>query len=258
MRKLKKAAACLLAAAAAASISLPSLAAEYFGPEGQGVPGHELTEEQKQNGHTTFSIIEAKENPNSISFSVPLYVTMAVTKDSPDVVVPDPGSYSIVNTSKSSGITPAGSSPFDIAVVQMKFSKLNGSTYNTVAGPAVTGENDILFRIGKVTMPALNTAETADVGLRVAGSQFLEDSSAAGAADSNWKKIAAEPGDPANTLKLDLAGTVKADPNLADKAAAAQFRVQYTVSALDDNGKPLGRVYAGDDRTAAGLTETAP
>lgn len=261
MRRLKTLTLCLLAAGGLAAMgSIPGLAAENYGAEGYGNEGHEPTPEQTRYGHTTFSLIEAKQDPSNISFSVPLYVTMAVTKNAADAAVPS--NYFIANTSKFSGVTPAGETPFDIAVVRMRFTKLEGSTYSTVAGPEVSGEGNILFQIGRVTMPALSEAGTRDVALRTENSQFLEDSSPGGCAASNWKKIPAEPGgdalNPANVLALDLLGKVAADPNLSDHAAAAQFRVQYTVSALDDKGEPLGRVYKGDDSVAAGLGEFTP
>lgn len=262
MLKLKKICTVFLAVGTITAMSLPALAAEKLGrgsqeavrPDGSEAVRSAIGEQE--DGDTTVSIFVARQHLGNVSFTVPLTVTMAVEEGQKDVYVPDSGTYSIANTSKAEGSIP----PFDIAVVKMEFKKLKGSSYNTVEGPLVTGNQDILFQIGKVTMPALSTpGESKDVTLRAEHSQFLEDSSAEGYAASKWKRIAATPGDdasaPTNKLMLDLKGTVAETAGRSDRPSVGQFQVTYILSPLSKGGVPLGRVYAGNNRADAGLEE---
>lgn len=189
----------------------------------------------KASSDTTVSIMQAKINPYNVSFTVPLYMTMAVMASDTHVKVPD--NYYITNTTKADGSAPADST--NIGVTDMTFEKLTNSTYNTVSQTAPTGAQDIHLSIGGLVMPALSAPGTSPVTL----------SGVLGTAQTPTPIKTTTP------LKLDIVGDVSSTKRDEAKAVA-QFRVRYTVSLLSTAGAPLGLVYAGDDKTAAGLTET--
>lgn len=252
MLKFKKGCTVFLAVGLIAAMCIPSRAGEnpIRGGRTAAGDGRSTASEEEQYGHTTVSILVARKSLANVSFTVPLTVTMAVEEGVQQVHVPD--GYSIVNASQPGA---DGSAPFDIAVVRMEFTKLENSTYNTVEGPAVTGDRNMLFRIGNVIMPALNAPGTEEVRLRAANSQFLEDPRPGHYENSPWKKI--RPAEPDNKLVLDLEGTVAGTANLTDNPGVDQFRVTYIMSPLNAAGDPLG-VYAGDDHEKAGLGPFTP
>lgn len=229
-----------LAAALALSLTTPALAAGYPPPlQGDA--------EQVAQSDTTIAIFESKADITQLSFEVPLYVTMAVVDQKAQVVTPD--NYGIFNTS-------GGKNPtdFDIGIIGVSFTKLVGSTYNTVGSGAVGNDTDIKLSIGGVWMPALNAegaaadvnlGDTASYDTTVAAADALYNPNAAGGA----KPTAIAP----NTFfKLPIKGTVQAATR-DNKAAVAQFKVNYTVAALDDQGNPIGAVYTGNNSVDAGL-----
>lgn len=189
----------------------------------------------KASSDTTVSIMQAKINPYNVSFTVPLYMTMAVMASDTHVKVPN--NYYITNTTKVEGNAPANST--DIGVTDMTFEKLADSTYNTVAATSPTGAQDIHLSIGGMDMPALSAAGTSPVTI----------GGVLGTAQAPTKIQTKTP------LQLPIVGEVHSEMRNEAKAVA-QFRVRYTVSLLSTTGAPLGLVYAGDDKTAAGLTET--
>lgn len=233
MLKLGKICILFLAVGVVTAMSSPALAEEKKTPE-------------EIYGHTTLSIFEIRQNPGNVSFTVPLYVTMAVIEGKAQVAMPEEA-YTITN--ESSAFSEAGVSAFDIAVTQMKFEKVKGSIYNTVEGPDVSKKGEIIFQIGGLTMPALSRPASRDVELRAEGSQFLTDSTAEGYKESGLKEI--PPATPGNALKLDLKGKVSDQYPLEEAAAAEQFKVTYIISPVVD-GKTLQKVYAGDDFDKAG------
>lgn len=188
----------------------------------------------KASSDTTVSIMQAKINPYNVSFTVPLYMTMAVMASDPNVKVPD--NYYITNTTKAGDNVPADST--NIGVTDMTFEKLANSTYNTVTSDTIAGDSDIHLSIGGITMPALSAPGTSPVTL----------GGVLGTAATPTKIKTNIP------LKLNIVGKVASSARDEAKAVA-QFRVKYTVSLLSTQGAPLGLVYAGDDKTAAGLTE---
>ncbi len=243
-----------LAMAAAMMVApITASAEEWQGPTGNGVGNDEVhTGDKAEFGHTTFSVIEAKQNPNNVSFEVPLYVTMAAIDGETDLIVPE--NYSITNTSAklvgAGGVNELNSADaFDIAVIKMDFSKLAGSTYNTVASGG--GAKGMVLTVGGATMPALSEAGTESVDLKSAANKFHDGSKfvAIPAIDKTVDNVTITP-----ELVLPIVATLGAPAEITENAgAAAQFKITYTVSALDGDGNLMGSVYAGDDKALAGL-----
>lgn len=227
-----------LAAALALSMSAPSMAGVPAPGSGGGVPA--LTDEIAANSDTTVSILQSSvKNPN-ISYTVPLYVTMAVIANDSNVKTPD--NYIISNTTEPETPGDPSSRP-PIGVTNMSIEKLSSATYSTVDNAAVVEAGDatsIFLQIGGEDMPA--TAEADKVyAVNLKGTTL-----------TTMKESTRVPAPIASQKKLDITGKVKSMAR-TDTKAAAQFRIKYTVSLLDASGQALGAVYAGDDRTAAGL-----
>lgn len=228
-----------LAAALALSISAPSMAGIPAPGSGGGNPPS--TDEIAANSDTTVSILQSSvKNPN-ISYTVPLYVTMAVIANQAEVKTPD--NYIISNTTEPETAGDFSSRP-KIGVTNMSIQKLTGATYSTVdnAAAAGTDASSIFLQIGGEDMPATAAVDTV-YPVTLKGSTLTT--------VSGGKTV---PAPITSQKKLEIKGTVKSMAR-DDTKAAAQFRIKYTVSLLTDSGQALGAVYAGDDRTAAGLPE---
>lgn len=211
----------------ALALAMMASATTAFAAPGEDLGGNTPGEaERKGNGHTTISIMTAATALENVSFEVPLYATMAVIKTQANVETPK--NYQIKNTAKAGGRS--------IGVTAVNFAKLADTGFNTVAATP-TAATEILLTIGGATMPALNAKGSKNAVLT--GSVFVKETKPA--------SIAA-----ASTLNLPIVGTVTAVER-TDGGAVAQFRVVYTVSALDAAGNPMGAVYAGDDSFRAGL-----
>lgn len=241
MRKVVKAFAILSLTGILAITPAASLyAAEYEGPEGDL---GELTDDQEEYGHTTLSILYAKQNPNNVSFEVPLYVTMAATGGKTSITMPT--NYSIKNTSAKYVEGNDDIAAYDIAVVGINFTKLKGATYATVESAGTTAY-EMLFSIGGVIMPAINIESgevSLDADMKANTSVFYS--------NNQFKAIPAS-GDV--ELNIPLSATLGTAPYFdGNNTPVAQFKVCYTVGAMNASGDVLGSVYAGDNKDAAGL-----
>lgn len=192
----------------------------------------------KTEGNSTISIMTAAVDPKNVSFTVPLYVTLAVVSDDPNVKVPDPNVYTITNTSNGG----TASADYKIGVTGVTFEKLAGGSFNTVANPGagspVTGDDNIYLTIGGLDMPVL--ADAGSQAVTTTAASVFGAPNAPTAIDVN------------QALDLPITGLV-AGSNRTGAATAAQFRVRYTISLLSGGTTPLGLVYVGNDSNAAGL-----
>lgn len=226
-----------LAAALALSLSATALAAVPTPGAGGGNPPTD--DEIKANSDTTVSIMQTTQKNPNISYTVPLYVTLAVVSNDGVVKVPD--NYKFTNTTPPD--TPGDTNTVPkIAVTNMSFEKLKDTGFKTVAtsdavDTAPANADNIYLTIGGESMPALSAKGIASFVPK--GSVFTENSKPKGLQ---------------GTIDLPITGKV-ASMARTDQATAAQFRVKYTVSMLGGNGQALGSVYAGDDWTAAGLPD---
>lgn len=181
--------------------------------------------------HTTFGIMEAAQDPTNVQFEVPLYVTMAVVSGEANVRTPQ--GYNITNRAAAGG--------YSIGVTSMSIESIG--TWTTVAtAAAVDSATKIFLSIGGATMPATAVGTgrelvtlAGDFGTAAAPTPIAPQASLSTAVNG-----------------MAITGTVQAATR-TDKRAAAQFRIRYTVAALNGAGAPLGAVYVGDYRTAAGL-----
>ena len=209
----------------------------------------------KGDQHTTIGIMEATEKVGQASFEVPLYVTTAAISKETALMCPE--GYDIKNTSKD----PDAHSIGVLSVTVEKISKEAGS-WNIVATPVET--TDVKLVIGDLVLPEVNSTtmkSTVDIRTNPAGQASVFYGKTANKTDKvtvipNGKTLSEAAGGPAvdaaNYKGLDITGTVAAKDR-QNKKAAAQFRVTYVVSALDNQGDPIGNTYVGDNKTAAGL-----
>lgn len=230
--------------------SVPVLAEPVKGPNPPYTHGENNWDAWNHTG-TEISILTAKDDPMNISFIVPITVTMLVVEGDGEVKTPSDTAYKIINASKDVAESPV---PLDIAVTDMKFKRLENSTYKTVESPDVSGKDEIWLQIGGLTMPALNSpGQAAEVMITQPPSPFVD-------SEGKWKAIEPETATPSaaspmNALQLPVKGRVSGNEILtADHVPIQQFQVTYIISPLID-GEPLhgDGVYAGDDREQAGL-----
>ena len=177
-------------------------------------------------GGTTFGIIQTTTTPANVSYELPLYVTMAVVSNQGEAVMPTSG-YKIKNLAAAGG--------YGIKVTNMTVEKLAGSTFDLVASGNLVAATDIYLKVGGAELPVLNTAaQPTDVTLT--------------GSDLETATIAPQAEFP-SPLEGKVLSTVR---TAAD--AAAQFKIVYTVSAVDTDGTVLGGgTYVGDSKTSAGL-----
>ncbi|MEG1180555.1 MAG: hypothetical protein RSD39_00830, partial [Oscillospiraceae bacterium] len=180
----------------------------------------------------------------SVSFEVPLYITLAITKATPTgckVIAPtttNEMAYSIKNTAV------AGGTP--IAVKSMTVQQAPAATWTLVNG-LPTGANVLQLKLGaaamQVTLPAVSNATPVPVS----DAGFV----------NNTKPLAGAVIAANASLVLDVLPTIDTAQNYPAAAAAAQFVLKYTLNPVGANGEYLTansvNSYIGNDRTKAGF-----
>ena len=200
--------------------------------------------------HTTIGIMESATTVGQASFEVPLYVTTAAIANQTNLMCPE--GYDIKNTS----IDPDA---HDIGVLTVSVESVG--TWSTTQGTPGT-DKEVKLTIGDLVLPVVTpTSKTATVDIRTQGKKTVFYGKTKGKTD---KVTAIKKGETlaqaANGIApgtdgykgLDITGEVQA-ASRGNTKAAAQFKVTYVVSALDDNGDPIGNTYVGDNNAAAGL-----
>lgn len=223
-----------LAALVAAQMAMPIMAA----PATNATTGDQ---------HTTIGILESATKPaDQASFDVPLYLVVAAVDQQGTIAKPD--NYVIKNLS-------TGTDAKAIGVTKMQVENLAAYDENNLANSGwvivdQSADKDnsrkISLQLGSQWLPS---TETAGVNNKVLV-DFAESSFFRGA-DKNGEKTYTKI-EPGKTLAIAVNGTVQSTTR-TDKKASSQFKVTYTVSPLDDDGKVLSAVYVGDDKTDAGL-----
>lgn len=208
----------------------------------------------KGDEHTTIGIMEAETEVGQASFEVPLYVTTAAISGKAELMCPE--GYDIKNTSK-------GNDAHNIGVLSVSVERIG--TWNTVKD-APAADKAVKLTIGGLVLPAVDGTTTkqtvdiiknADAHTSVFYGKTTGKTTKVTAIEKNKTLAEAAKGAAptlANDKGLVIEGTVQKIARNNAKAAA-QFRVTYVVSALDDNGDPIGNTYVGDDKTAAGLAQ---
>lgn len=177
-------------------------------------------------GGTSFGIVQTTTAPANVSFELPLYVTMAVVTDSADVVMPS--DYKIKNLAATDG------SGYSIKVTGMEVEKLTGSTFSLTTNNAPTSATDINMVVGGVTLP--NVSQAGIPAAVTLTSTPFDTLNISPGADHNITLV----GKVANTTRTAV-------------DAAAQFKITYTVSAVNASGALIGGTYAGDSALSAGF-----
>ena len=203
-------------------------------PDNPDNPGNPDNPDISDSGHgTIFGIFETDKHPQQISFEVPLYVVVAAVEGSSQVLAPASGSYCIANT------TGANS---NIGVLGMFIEKVPGATWNTVEGTPATSR-EIRLSIGDYVMPALS----ADLEKKTVAIYDDQKDTKFTKKEKQQDQIVYQAISSGEKIVLDIAGTVTNEASRTNNAAAAQFKVTYFVSALDENNLPLGNVYVGNN-----------
>lgn len=190
-------------------------------------------------GETLVGVQVTRQDPQTLTFEVPLYMTVAVVNGAGgvDATVVCPTAYAIKSTTVAADNTPA-----DIAVTGMAVKGATGGSWSLAQGTP-TGPNSIGLSIGGVRLPdvAKGDGGLKPVDLKAAGSMFYT----AG-------KYTPVPNDNIG-LTLPIEGFLPAGTKVtADKAPTPQFRCIYTVSLLDTNKAPIGVLYGGPSKAETG------
>lgn len=188
-----------------------------------------------QPGKTAVGVQTVDLDPDNLSFTVPLYLTVAAASDSagaPNVIAPD--GYLMRNTT---GSASGGQYP-GIVVSKVDVQGVKGGTWSLSASPA--SGKEIRLSIGGLVLPDVTAGNTAPVSVETKGST---DNSFYDSAAGQYLPIPGGPG--ADALVLPIVGSLPPDFVPADERAAAQFKIKYTVSLLDGSGNPVGISYEG-------------
>lgn len=198
-------------------------------------------------GKTQLRVGVAQATPDMVSFEVPLYLTMCVTKEvngtNSKVVMPTK-EYYIRNT------TP----DIPLAVTGMGTAGVAGGDWSLVdrITPGATGK-ELTFGIGGVRLPAVSAGDTSvkTLDIRAQESSFYD------AANGRFRLIGAEDTVSGQTTVLEVSAEVADAYTPSDQpGAVAQFRVMYTVSCVDPLGNVMDKDYNGPGREEA--TTPAP
>lgn len=253
-----------MAAALALSLTMPTFAAA--GVTENKTPPYDYKQSAK-GSDTIISVYETEVHTGNLSVEVPLYLTLAVVKEAgsnPELVTP--GNYYIKNTSKAgNGVDDA---TYAIGITGVHIDSMSGgwelSTYNagqagTLGAGTGTGK---LMTLNFTATPwetkagggwqAAAAASTFDFPAVATGQSFSIDTFTKGTnlfstGTANGGKNTYCPIPPSEALAIDINGGVASGYTLqaAGLAAVPQFRVTYTVSALDGDNRAIGAPYAG-------------
>lgn len=190
-----------------------------------------------QKGKTTVGVQTADMAPTSLSYTVPLYLTVAAAAGldgGPRVVTPE--GYSLKNTT---GSVPDGSYP-DIVVTNVEVRGIAGGKWSLRAAPA--SDKQIRLSVGGLVLPEVNAGSTKAVNAAIqSGNNCFYN-----ATDKKFLPIPGGPGGKA--LSLPIEGALPSVFIPTDEGAAAQFRIKYTVSLLDGAKNPIGISYDGPSK----------
>lgn len=250
-----------LAALVAAQMAMPVMAAKTNNKLDKidNTQTDFTADELKQSGHTTFGVIEAdKVGSNQLSVEVPLYVTMAATSRTHDMIVPT--LYEIKNTGKpvygddghGNTIEVAGK----IGVTAITTSTTGDNTWSIVnaaslaASEDTTDQHKMSFSLGNHEITAVDSTIYDDyTTVDNVNSQFVK----VNAADHNQNSLVAiNPN--GGTLAPKIASTIASvDRSNGSGKTVGVVKVKYQFAALDDNDKPItANTYVGDNKTDAG------
>lgn len=255
-----------MAAALALSLTMPTFAAAGVTPNN---PNPYDYKQSAKGSDTIISVYETEVHTGNLSVEVPLYLTLAVVKEatatSPSLVTP--GNYYIKNTSQNGDKT--GDASYAIGITGVHIDSMSGgwelAAYNPGQGghlgagtgnaktmtlnfTATPWENkagggwDPAAATATFDFPAVATGQSFSIDTFDKGNNNLFSTGTANGANKTYRPIP-----PSEALAINIEGGVASGYSLqmAGQAAVPQFRVTYTVSALDDDNQPIGAPYAG-------------
>lgn len=247
MRKNKVFATAAIAALAAAQMAMPAMAAiTNNGKENLGDKNNAaLTENLKKDGHTLFSVFETnKEVGGQVSFTVPLYVTMAAKDQQTKMIVPD-GYYIENNGEKPIGITgmevetfgkwaikTTAAAKYDMTFSLQEKGKKEKSKFAFPEQPLNT-KKKLFDRVDFKTATVLQN-QNAENFFFSAQEVYNQ---------PGFKKIEGK-------MDLEMESNIINEARTDSKTVPA-FKVTYTLSELDDEGQPKSSTYVGDDKDQA-------
>lgn len=190
---------------------------------------------QNVNGKTEIEVGVAVETVDTVSCDIPLYYVLCVTKNADtgraEVVLPPEDDYYIKNLSGQK----------NVAVTGLSVSSVAGAAWSltdTIDNTDRNGKN-IHMTVGGVSLPALNAGEQdskdADVVPKTGENTFYRN----GAYQLIGKNTA---------MTIPVTAQVSKAyqiPDAADGKAAAQFRLAYRISPVDNKGNLLQADYDG-------------
>lgn len=227
-----------LGAALAAALALPLSALTYGPAAPDGFPDVDP-------GKTLVGVQTADVDSSSLSYSVPLYVTLAVTNQKGTATVLTPDDYRMFNGS----LTP-DNKPAPIGVTAIDVEGIKGRTWKLTSNPqlAKPGQpNEISLTLGGVPLPELAADATKAVSANITAENNVFYTKGATTELGKYQHIAGK--DDGGT-SIPIVG--KLAPGFTidqDVPTVPQFRLHYTVSLLNGAGKPIGAFYDGPDPT---------
>lgn len=204
--------------------------------------------DKSSDAHTTIGIVETSTDISQTQFEVPLYVTAAAVSNSDALLCPD--GYDIKNTATGGGAS--------IGVLSMSVQRLDGATWNIVHS-APSNDKEVKLSIGGQLLPEVdrnNKTGKVDI-LKAKGDTAFYDTTSGKLRKIDPDKTLSEmktniAPNAANYTGLEIKGDIKKQVR-SDVATAAQFKVVYMVTPLDNNGDPIGKTYVGDVKADSGM-----
>lgn len=199
-----------------------------------------VNEQNKGNnsGKTTVRLGVATEAPKNVSFEVPLYYTAAiVANDKGETTrankVVYPTGYHITNTSLDQK---------KLVVAKVEVSSVPGATWDLVEaldGTETAKTKKMAVSIGSLQLPAVTKESTTPVAANMKAQTSVFYKKNDQATGGTYQVL----GDRDGSGRMDLDVVFTIPPLYApqgDSATIAQFKVVYSLTTLDENGKPLG------------------
>lgn len=260
-----------MAAALALSLTTPTFATP--GLTQNTNPNKYDYKQSAKGSDTIISVYETEVHTGNLSVEVPLYLTLAVVKEpttAAQLVAPD--NYYIKNTSKAANGNDVAS--YSVGITGVHIDSLSGGwtladyattptgtsktmTLNFTGNPWFYDNTQVDDGTGNMVDKGW-TAAAADstFGFPVVGDgqsfsvdTFLKGTNLFSTGTANNGNNTYHPIPPAHALAIAIDGKVASgytlDATRKGQAAVPQFRVTYTVSALDDDNQPIGQPYAG-------------
>lgn len=192
---------------------------------------HEVQAAQDNNTKVNVGVTELTEG--NVSFEVPLYYVLCVTKD-------ENGTATTIAPKESYGIVNKSTKQQDVAVTQITVSGVTGGTWSLVGENELgtsTTDKKIAMTLGGVALPNVVAGATTETKIAT------KDVTTENVFYKGGKYTRLTPYDAQNPTGSTL--TIPIEAKVADQFVAqnvktvAQFKLSYTISPLNKNGDVL-------------------